>query len=129
MFFEPADESEITEIVSSLRSGTAGGYNNIPMCTLKDFIDLISKPLTHIINLSIQSGIVPDQMIVARVLSIFKSGEGNFFSNYWPISIIPVYSKVLEKVVYNRLLHYLNKQNILFDNQMASEKIVPLCML
>jgi hypothetical protein len=67
---------------------------------LKDIIDLISKPLTHIVNLSIQFGIVPDQMKVARVLPIFKSGEGNFFSNYRPISILPVFSKVLEKVVY-----------------------------
>jgi hypothetical protein len=92
------------------------------MWTLKDLIDLISKPLTHIVNLPIQSGIVPDQMKVARVLPILKSGEGNFFSNYRPISILPVFSKLLEKVVYHRLLHYLNKQNILFDNQYGFRK-------
>ncbi len=92
------------------------------MWTLKDSIDLISKPLTHIVNLSIQSSIVPDQTKVARVLPMFKSSEGNFFSNYRPISILPVFSKVLEKVVYNRLLHYLNKQNILFDNQYGFRK-------
>jgi hypothetical protein len=52
------------------------------MWTLKDFIDLISKPLTQIV------GIVPDQMKVARVLPIFKSGEGNFFSNYLNLTCV-----------------------------------------
>ena len=69
LFFNTADESEIIEIVSSLRSGITGGYDNIPMWSLKDSIDIISQPLTHIVNLSIQSRIVPDQMKIARVFT------------------------------------------------------------
>ncbi|XP_028407966.1 uncharacterized protein LOC114530582 [Dendronephthya gigantea] len=79
LFLNCADESEIIEIVRSLRSGIAGGYDNIPMWSLKDSIDLISQPLTHIVNLSIQSGIVPDQMKFARVLPIFKSDLSKAF--------------------------------------------------
>ena len=53
LFFQPVVQSEITEIISSLRSGTAGGYDNIPMQIVKDSVDLVSEPLTHIVNLSI----------------------------------------------------------------------------
>jgi hypothetical protein len=51
--FQPVVQSEITEIISSLRSGTAGGYDNIPMQIVKDSVDFVSEPLTHIVNLSI----------------------------------------------------------------------------
>ncbi len=122
LFFQPVVQSEITEIISSLRSGTAGGYDNIPMQIVKDSVDLVSEPLTHIVNLSIQSGIVPDQMKIARVIPIFKSGADNLFSNYRPISVLPVFSKILERVVYERLLNYLNEYNILLNNQYGFRK-------
>ena len=52
LFFQPVVQSEITEIISSLRPGTAGGYDNIPMQIVKDSVDLVSEPLTHIVKLS-----------------------------------------------------------------------------
>ena len=57
VFLQPATQQEILEIVNSLRLGTAAGWDMIPMCAVKDSMDLISEPLTHIINLSISSGI------------------------------------------------------------------------
>ena len=51
--------------------GKAGGYDQIPMTVIKKSILLVSEPLTHIINLSIQHGIVPDEMKIARVIPIF----------------------------------------------------------
>ena len=76
----------------------------------------------HIMNLSISSGIVPDQLKIARVLPIFKSGETHVFSNYRPISVLPIFSKVFEKVVYKRLFNYFNKSDILFQNQYGFRK-------
>ena len=61
-FFEPTTQPEIVEIVTSLPSGTVAGFDNISMWSVKNNIDSISKPFTHIINLSIKSGIVPDKM-------------------------------------------------------------------
>jgi hypothetical protein len=73
--------------------------------------------LAHIVNLSLKSGIVPDQLKIARVLPLFKSGD-NMLSNYRPISVLPIFSKIFEKVVYNRLITYFNKLALhhLFDN-------------
>ena len=112
-FDEPVSPSEVVSVVGSLRPGTAGGYDNIPSWIIKNSIDLLSESLTHIVNLSIQTGIVPDLMKLARVIPIYKSGVDNLFSNYRPISILPVFSKILEKIVYNRLMFYLT-ENIKF---------------
>ena len=122
IFFEAATEREVIAIVNSLRPGTAAGYDGIPTWSVNTFIGVISKPLTHIINLSLQSGIVPDQLKIARVIPLFKSGEDRLISNYRPISILPVFSKLFEKVVYKRLVNYLDSNNILFKKQYGFRK-------
>jgi hypothetical protein len=92
------------------------------MWSIKESIEFIAKPLTHIINLSIESGVVPDQMKIARVIPIFKSGTDSLFQNYRPVSVLPIFSKLLERVVYNLLIKYIDKHGILFDNQYGFRK-------
>jgi hypothetical protein len=92
------------------------------MFAVKESIDLIIEPLTHIINLSISSGIVPDLMKIARVIPLFKSGDHRLVQNYRPVSVLPIFSKLLERIVYNRITNYINKHNILFDNQYGFRK-------
>ena len=87
------------------------------MNLIKESIDIIILPLTCIINLSITSGIVPKQLKIARVIPLFKSGEQDIFTNYRPVSVLPAFSKILERVMYNRLLRFLNNHNVLSDNQ------------
>ena len=61
-------------------------------------------------------------MKIARVIPFFKAGDRSLFTNYRPISILPSFSKFLEKVVYNRLYNYLSKLEILCDNQFGFRK-------
>ena len=92
------------------------------MNLIKDSIDKKNFPITSIINLSITSGIVPNQLKIARVIPLFKSGERVIFSNYRPVSILPAFSKILERLMYNRLLRFLNAFKILSDNQYGFRK-------
>ena len=117
MFFPSTYQQEIVEICASLRSGSAAGFDNIHIDVVKQNIDIISKPLTRIINLSLSSGIVPKQLKLARIIPLFKSGDQDLYANYRPVSVLPIFSKFLEKVVYKRLYNFLIKCNILFDNQ------------
>jgi hypothetical protein len=87
---------------------------------IKQTINIIAK-LTHIINFSITHGIVPNEMKIAHVI-LFKSGDRTLFTNYRPISILPSFSKFLERVIYNRMLKYLNKNSILSENQYGFRK-------
>ena len=102
---ELTTEEEIVEIINSLRSGTAAGYDNIPISALKNSVSLISEPIAHIINLSISSGIVPDLMKSARrVIPSFKSGDHRYFQNYRTVSVLSIFSKLLERVVFKRII-------------------------
>ena len=122
IFLDAVNEQEIIEICSTCRSGTALGYDDISMNLIKESIDIIISPLTCIINLSITSGIVPKQLKIARVIPLLKSGEQDIFTNYRPVTVLPAFSKILERVMYNRLLRFLNNHNILSDNQYGFRK-------
>lgn len=122
IFLEPVLENEIRLIAKAFPSGKAAGYDNISMSVIKLSIDLISRPLTHILNLSLSRGIVPDKMKIAKVIPLYKAEDKSIFSNYRPVSILPAFSKILEKVFYNRLLKYLNKHDILCANQYGFRK-------
>ena len=122
VFFDPVTPNELSEISNAFRPGKAAGHDRIPISIIKKSIQIIADPLAHIINLSISHGIVPDQMKIARVIPLFKAGDRSLFTNYRPISILPSFSKFLEKVVYNRLYNYLSKLEILCDNQFGFSK-------
>ena len=79
------------------------------MKTLKCIIGSILKPLSYISNLSLSSGIFPDDLKIAKVLPLFKSGEVNEVSNYRPVSVLPQMSKILEKLFELRLGKYIDK--------------------
>ena len=117
MFFDPVTPNELSEISNAFRPGKAAGHDRIPISLIKQSIQIIADHLAHIINLSITHGIVPDQMKIARVTPLFKAGDRSLFTNYRPISILPSFSKFVEKVVYNRLYNYLSQLEILCDNQ------------
>ena len=68
-------------------------------------------------NLSINSGIVLARMKLARVVPLYKSGDKRLLSNYRPVSVLPVFSKFLDKAVYNRLIRFFDKYEILCNNQ------------
>ena len=110
------------DICTSIRSSAAPGFNNISMGTIKECINCIISPLTSIFNLSITTGAVPDEMKTAGVIPLYKSGAHNVFTNYRPVSIVPVLSKMLEKIMYKRFLAFLDRHKILSDTRFGFSK-------
>ena len=100
-----------------LKNKSSYGPHELNTALIKYVITLISKPLSEIINLSLTKGILPDKIKIAKVKSLFKSGDNKIYKNFRPLSILFSFSKILEKVVYNRLIDYLTKFNILNKNQ------------
>ena len=84
---------------------------------LKDAATIITKPLAYIINLSLQSGSVPMEWKAAKIIPLFKSGSMVELDNYRPISILPVLSKILERIVYKQLLSHLENNGLLSSLQ------------
>ena len=116
-FIAPSVPSEISDIINMLKSGKSLGPNSIPIKLLKHLCPLISLPLSQIINESFQSGIFPDKMKLAKVIPLFKKGCSVTASNYRPISLLSVFSKITEKVMYKRLYDFLEKHSILYSFQ------------
>ena len=116
-FLRPTDPYEISRITAKLNNTTSTGFDNISTNLLKCTANEIAIPLSHIINLSFSTGIVPDKMKIAKVIPIHKSGNKTDFNNYRPISILPACSKILERMVHIRLMTFLNKYDILYNHQ------------
>ena len=74
-------------------------------------------PLCDIFNLSLVTGRFPDSWKIARVSPIFKGGMENDRTNYWPISVLPILSRLFEKLVYDQLQEYLDTNNLLYSEQ------------
>ena len=92
------------------------GFDGLCISPVKETIDLIAVPLSHICNLSFSYGVFPTQLKTAKILPIFKC-DSSLFSNYRPISILPCLSKVFEKLFYIRLSGFLEKFDILNRSQ------------
>jgi len=118
----PTDSNEIINIVSDLQNKMSSGFDEIPVKILKLCINSISDPLSTIINSSMQTGTFPDMLKIARVCPLFKGGDKKCIQNYRPISILSSFSKVFEKIIFRRLLKYLDFNNILCGSQYGFRK-------
>jgi exonuclease III len=116
-YAHPVTKIEIEKIIEQLDTNKSFGLDNIPAKLLKISKDIISEPLEYLINRSISEGIVPDQLKIAKVIPLFKSGDRTSPNNYRPISILPVISKIFEKVMHTRLTKFLNDQNFFYKFQ------------
>lgn len=99
IFLYPATENELIEIISQLKNKKAPGIENIKAETLKLISNYITKPLTYVVNKSLEQGYFPTALKTAVVTPIHKSGIKTDVSNYRPITLITSLAKVLEKVV------------------------------
>jgi hypothetical protein len=115
-------EAEIKSTISSLKPKNSSGYDEITSKIIKSRTSIISFPLSYICNYSLHIGIFPGHLKIAIVKPLHKKGDKSNISNYRPISLLPIFSKVFEKATYNRLNHHLYTNNILVPEQHAFRK-------
>ena len=108
---------EIEKIIEHLPNKSSSGHDRVSNTLLKRLGKSLSYPLGIIFNQSIASGCFPDMMKIAEVIPLYKGKEEDNVVNYRPVSLLMTISKVLEKIIYNRLYKFLLKHNILYDSQ------------
>ena len=113
----PTDESEICSIAKLFKNNKAPGLDEYSPKVIKHVISYISEPLCHIFNQSMREGIFPDELKKAKVTPVFKSGDKRDFTNYRPISVLPVFSKLLERIIYKRTVEFFDKHSLLYHGQ------------
>ena len=110
-------EDFVFKELSSLNPHKSVGLDNIGPRFLKDGANILKKPVTSIINLSILSNTVPDELKAARVTPLHKKNSKLDVGNYRPISILCTMSKILEKSVHCQIIKYLNENDLLYNYQ------------
>ena len=113
-FITPSAPYEVSDVINTLKTGKSIGPNSIPIKVLEILSPHISSPLSQIINESFLSGIFPEKMQLAKVIPLFKKGCPMMVSNYRPISLLSVFSKISEKLMYKRLYNFLELHKIVY---------------
>ena len=107
LFLTPVTLMEVNDLISILNPSKSVGPNSIPIKLLKIIGSSVSQFLALLVNQSFQSGIFPDKLKIAKVISLFKKGIPEIPSNYRLISLLPIFSKLFEKLIYRRLYRFL----------------------
>ena len=116
-FFRPIHCYSTEKLICSLKNKSSN-LNTIPIKFLESIRYIISPCLTNILNKSLITGVFPASLKKARVTPIpSKEGDKCNLSNYRPISVLPVFSKVFEKVAYTQLYDYLENNSILHKQE------------
>ena len=122
MLLQPTNKSEIEKIIKSLDSNKSSDIYGMSPKLLKILSPAISETLSNICNESFALGVFPDHMKLAMITPIFKGGSKFDFSNYRPVSVLPIISKVLEKLMLTRITKYLDKNKIIYEHQFGSQR-------
>ena len=114
MHFSDCTPLEIESIIKDLKNGKA---SDIPITVIKKSSSIISPHLALHFNTLMQNGIFPQKLKLAKVTPIYKKGNEELLENYRPISILPIFGKIFEKVIYTRLYSFFTSQGILHQKQ------------
>ena len=104
--------NELRDTLFSLKLSKSPGYDEISFNVVKKCFSELCKPLKYVFNLSIQIGVFPDELKITRALLVYKAGDIGDLTNYRPISVLPCYFKILERIMYNRLFSYVSQEKI-----------------
>ena len=110
-------EEEVFKQLSQLNVNKATGHDGLAARFLKDGAPEICSPLTYIINLSFETSTVISDTKVPKVVPLFKKGDKANEGNYRPVSILPIVSKIYERLAYNQLYKYLQDNNLIYEYQ------------
>ncbi len=116
-YISEVDEDKIFQIINQLNNSRAKDIFGMDTAFVKKYSVYLLKPLVNLINLSIREGKFPSNWKTSIIIPIFKAGSVDEVQNYRPISILPAISKILEKLVAEQLINYLEKHDLLHSKQ------------
>ena len=119
-YMHEISNNEIIDAINDLK--ICNGINQISTTVLKEIDMDLSHPLNHIYNLCIKEGYFPTELKLGCITPIFKKGDKYCMSNYRPVCSLSPFSKIFERILYNRMLDFIGKNNIFSDSQYGFRK-------
>ena len=115
-------EIDIAKILRSTNVPKAQGIDDLSGCFLEDGSQVLSQPISELCNLSIKLGSFPDSCKIAKLKPLFKKGSKTNPSNYRPISLLPLISKIIEKLIHEQTSSFLSNNELLYNYQSGFQK-------
>ena len=122
----PVSPEECERIISQLKN-VSYGRDSLSTRLLKMISHFVSHPLSKLINDSFNSGVFPSDLKLAIITPIYKKNDPNNFTNYRPISVLPLLSKIFEKAFANRMSKFLYKYKIITPHQFGFQRGKSTC--
>lgn len=116
-FLIPSSPVEVSSVIKDLNNKKGVGWDGISTAVLKNCDPSLSHLISQSFNQCLEVGYYPKELKIALVIPIFKKGDASMMNNYRPISVLPILNKVFEKLIYKRILKYLEKINFFFKRQ------------
>lgn len=115
--FYPTNEIELKIVLKQLKPKNSTDTWCLSAKLIKILSDELLGPLSSLINETFETGIFPDELKIAKVIPLHKKGDICDVQNYRPISLLPIFSKIYEKIMYLRLMKHVNKYNLINERQ------------
>lgn len=119
MFLANCDEEEIRQIIKELENDKA---SDISITILKKCSKFISRHLSGFLNNFMMKGIFPKILKMSKITPVFKAGDTQSLNNYRPISTLPIFGKIFEKVIYSRLYAFFSSMGVIYSKQFGFRK-------
>jgi hypothetical protein len=122
--FQPVLEQEVQLELMKLKNSFSSGPDNIPSFVIKQCanVNSVCKALCYLFNISVEHGMFPSKLKMAKIIPLHKGGSTTDVNNYRPISLLNIFSKVFEKLIHCRLTSFLDKYKLISNNQFGFRK-------
>ena len=121
--FNTVDNSYVLNLINKLKPKPSFGHDGLSSIMLKGIATSVSPILTCIINQSLCTGIFPQSLKIAKIIPIFKKENPHITDNYRPVSLLPIISKIFEKVVFIQVYDYFTENDLLYKSQYGFRKL------
>ena len=118
----PVAPATILKLLKQLNPAKSAGIDNLTGKFLKEGAPVLASPITDLVNLSISLSLFPDDCKIAKLKPLYKKEAKTKPKNYRPISLLPLLSKIIERIIHNQTQEFLDKNNILYKYQSGFRK-------
>ena len=105
-----------------MKTNRSPGYDDISFNAINNVFDFVVEPLRYTFSNSLAKGTFPEEIKIARITPIYKGRDKENVVNYRLLSVLPIFSKILERIMYKRLYLYFSENNLLYNRQFGFQK-------
>ena len=109
--------TEIKDLIKILKTNKAHGHDGISVKMIKLCGDEVCAPLLIIFNNILKTGVYPSQWKLANVTPVHKKKDKQTVSNYRPISLLPIFDKIFERIIFKNLYNFLIENDLITKHQ------------